>query len=83
MKLRWRVKELMKQRDMSVDKLSKAADITPNTARALSRGMNERVDLPVLLKVARALGVHWSELLEEVEETESGNSGAMQLMPSY
>jgi DNA-binding Xre family transcriptional regulator len=74
MGVRWKVKALMQERDMSVDDLSKAAKITPNTARALYRGVNERIDFPTLFKVARALGVHWSNLLEEVEDTESGNS---------
>lgn len=71
MRMRWRVRELMDARGLSVTELAEKADITPNTARALWRGVTERVDFTTLIKVARALGVRPMELLEE-EETESG-----------
>lgn len=70
--LRWRVRELMEARDLNVSELARLADITPNTARALVRGVTERVDFDTLVKVANALGVRPKELLEEVEENEPG-----------
>lgn len=71
MYLKLRVGAVMRERKMTVQELAKAADIAQNTARALSRGVNERVDFAVLNKVAKALGVRPLELLEEVE-TEPG-----------
>lgn len=71
--IKLRVGALMKEQKMTVDQLSKAAHITPNTARALSRGVNERVDFAVIERVAKALGVRPLELFEEVDE-ERGNS---------
>lgn len=68
MRLRLRVGATMRERGMSIADLAKAADIAPNTARALYRGVNERVDLVVLSKVAAALGVRPIELFEETEE---------------
>jgi transcriptional regulator with XRE-family HTH domain len=68
MRLRLRVGATMRERKMSIAELAKAADIAPNTARALYRGVNERVDLVVLSKVAAALGVRPIELFEETEE---------------
>lgn len=67
MYLRLRVGSIMRERGLTVAQLAELADIAPNTARALSRGINERVDFVVLGKVARALGVRPLELLEEVE----------------
>ena len=75
--IKLRVGALMKAQKMSVDQLSKAAHITSNTARALSRGVNERVDFAVIERVAKALGVRPLELFEEVDE-ERGNSEGMQ-----
>lgn len=71
MRMRWRVRELMEARNLNVSELARLADITPNTARALVRGVTERVDFDTLIKVANALGVRPKELLEEVE-TEPG-----------
>lgn len=67
MRLRLRVGAVMRERGVSIADLAKAADIAPNTARALYRGVNDRVDLVVLGKVAAALGVRPIELLEEAE----------------
>lgn len=67
MRLRLRVGDVMRERGLTVAQLAAMAGVAPNTARALSRGVNERVDFVVLGKVARALGVRPLELLEEVE----------------
>ena len=67
MQLKLRIGVLMKERNMKVADLARDADIAINTARALSRGVNERVDLAVLERVAKVLGVRPLELFEEVE----------------
>jgi transcriptional regulator with XRE-family HTH domain len=72
MQLKLRVGALMKERQLTVNQLAELANIAPNTARALYRGVNERVDLAVLERVAKALGVRPLELFEEVEG-ERGN----------
>lgn len=69
MRLRLRVGAVMRERGVSVAELAKSADIATNTARALYRGVNERVDLVVLGRVAAALGARPIELFEEVEES--------------
>lgn len=72
MYIKLRIGALMKARGISISQLAKQADIAPNTARALSRGINERVDLAVLERVAKVLGVRPLELFEE-SEGERGN----------
>lgn len=67
MRLKLRVGAVMRERDVSVAELAGKAGIATNTARALYRGVNDRVDLVVLSKVANALGVRPMELFEEVE----------------
>lgn len=68
MRLKLRVGTLMRERDMSVADLAERAGVATNTARALSRGVNTRLDLDVLTKIARALNVRPMELFEETDE---------------
>ncbi len=68
MRLKLRVGTLMKERGMSVADLAREADVATNTARALQRGVNTRLDLDVLSRIAKALGVRPLELLEETDE---------------
>jgi DNA-binding Xre family transcriptional regulator len=82
MRLKLRVGALMKERSMSVRDLSDKTGLATNTARALFRGVNTRVDLDVLEKVAKALGVRPIELFEEVENGELGNSRVGQVVPA-
>jgi transcriptional regulator with XRE-family HTH domain len=68
MKVRLRVGEVMKARGMTIQELAEQADIAYNTARGMFHGITTRIDLPVLERVAQALGVPPLELLEEYEE---------------
>lgn len=67
MRLRLRVGDILKERGMTPGQLALLAGIQANTARALVRGVNERLDVPVLNKVAAALGVRPTELFEDAE----------------
>lgn len=68
MRLKLRVGALMKERGMSVAELAEKAGIATNTARALQRGVNTRLDVEVLSRVAAALGVRPLEIFEETDE---------------
>jgi DNA-binding Xre family transcriptional regulator len=68
MRLKLRVGVLMRERGMTVADLARDAGIATNTARALARGMNTRLDLDVLTKVAAALKVRPMEIFEETDE---------------
>ena len=76
-KVRLRVGELMKERGMTIQELADQAGIAYNTARGMYHGITTRIDLPVLERVAQALGVAPLELLEQEEAP--GNSRPMLL----
>lgn len=67
MRLRLKIGALARERNMSEHDLWKSTGLARNTVRALMRGVNTRVDLVVLEKIAAALGVRPIELFEEVE----------------
>lgn len=73
MRLKLKIGALMRDKNMRVSELAKAAGITEKTARDLMRGVQTRVDLPILERVATALGVRPLELFEE-EDDSRGNS---------
>ena len=68
MRLRLRVGKLMREKGVSIKELSERADIAQNTARGFYHNITARVDLPVLDRVARALGVQPIDLFEQTEE---------------
>lgn len=68
MRLKFRVGALMKEKGISEGELAERAGLARNTVRALMRGVNTRVDLIVLERIAAALGVRPLELLEETDE---------------
>ncbi|HEU4329294.1 MAG TPA: helix-turn-helix transcriptional regulator [Roseiflexaceae bacterium] len=70
MKVRLRVGELMKERGMSIQDLADQAGIAYNTARGMYHGITTRIDLPVLERVAEALGVPPLDLFEQSETEE-------------
>lgn len=76
MYLKLRIGALMNERQMTEAELAKRAKIARNTVRSLRRGVNTRVDLEVLEKIATALAVRPMELFEETE-TKPGNSAAV------
>lgn len=67
-KVRLRVGKLMNAKGMTIQDLADQADIAYNTARGMYHGITTRIDLPVLERVAQALGVSPLELLEQSEE---------------
>ena len=68
MRLRLRVGKLMKEKGVSIKELADRADIAPNTARGLYYGITNRIDLPILDRVAKVLEVSQLELFELTEE---------------
>jgi DNA-binding Xre family transcriptional regulator len=76
MELKLKIGQLLRERNMTVTELAARAGIARATARSLAGGFQDRVDLPVLQKVADALGVRPLELFEEVEDT-PGKARAM------
>lgn len=69
MRLKFRIGRLMDEKDVKEGKLSDLTGLSRNTIRALRRNASTRVDLGTLEKIAAALGVRPSELLEDVEGT--------------
>jgi DNA-binding Xre family transcriptional regulator len=67
MYLRLRIGTLARERNISEHDLWKSTGLARNTVRSLMRGVNTRVDLIVLERIATALGVRPLELFEEVE----------------
>ena len=57
-----RVKEVMDRQSITVRDLAKRADIAYNTANALYRGYQTRIDLPILDRVCEVLGVQPGDL---------------------
>ena len=68
MYLRLRIGALMKERGITEREMSERTTLARNTVRSLMRGLNTRVDLVVLEKIAAELGVRPMELFEETEE---------------
>jgi transcriptional regulator with XRE-family HTH domain len=68
MRIKLRIGKLMKEKNISVKELAESADIAQNTARSLYHGITTRIDLPILDRVAKVLGVSQLELFELTEE---------------
>ena len=58
------IKRLRAQRDMTQEELAKKAGVTQGYIAQLERGLRKNPSLPSLRKLARALGVPVTELLE-------------------
>ncbi len=72
-RLRLRVGDVLRRRGMTARELADQAGIAVATARALALGENERIDMPVIERVAAALKVRPMELFEEVEVADSAD----------
>jgi len=72
--IRLKVKEVAATKGMSMRKLSKAADIAYNTLRTIYRDPYRQVNTFTLDRLAKALGVDASELIESVPDSPQGNS---------
>ena len=65
---RLRVKEILKEKGISMGMLSRGANLHMNTVRLLVRDGDYDPNMSTLLKVARYLGVTLNDLYEEVDE---------------
>jgi transcriptional regulator with XRE-family HTH domain len=60
------LREVLKEKHVSQGKLSRLADVSPSTIRRLcTEGTTYNVSIEVLEKIAKALGVKISDLIEE------------------
>ncbi len=66
--IRLRVKEVAQERGMSMRKLVRSAGIAYNTLRMIYRDPYRPVSTETLSKLAQALGVPSSDLIEDVKE---------------
>ena len=66
--LRLRVKEVAKEKGFSQGKLARAADMATNTLRAIYRDPYREVSTVTINKLAKALAVPVTELIEDVSE---------------
>jgi len=64
------IRPFMKQRGMSVQQLAEQADISLNTARSFYFGISTRVDLPILDRICKVLGVSPAEVLIQTDDAE-------------
>jgi DNA-binding Xre family transcriptional regulator len=71
MAVRLRVKEVAKEKGMSMGKLQRDADIAYNTIKRMFKDPYYITTTETLGKIARALGVPPGELIEEVLEEKS------------
>jgi DNA-binding Xre family transcriptional regulator len=65
---RLRVKELAEQKGISMGKLSRTADVSYRTIRLIYKEPTRDVSLFTLQKLAKALGVATSDLIEDVPD---------------
>ena len=66
--LRLRVKEVAIEKGFSQGKLARAADMATNTLRAIYRDPYREVSTVTINKLAKALGIPVTELIEDVSE---------------
>ena len=66
--MRLRVKEVAKEKGFSQGRLARAADMAANTLRAIYRDPYREVSTITINKLAKALDVPVTELIEDVSE---------------
>ena len=66
--IRLRIKEIAKAKGFNQSSLSRAADVHFTTIKRIFRDPYKEVTTTTLDKVARALGVHICDLIEELPE---------------
>jgi DNA-binding Xre family transcriptional regulator len=69
--IRLRVKEVAQEKGISMGKLSRSSDVAYNTVKAIYRNPYKEVTTTTLNKLASALGVPTSELIEDVSGEEN------------
>lgn len=67
--VRLRVKEVAKQKGFSMGKLSRMSDVTYRTIQRIYNEPDYLPTIPTLEKIAKALGVSTSELIEDTPDT--------------
>jgi DNA-binding Xre family transcriptional regulator len=80
MAVRLRVKEVAKEKGMSMGKLQRDADIAYNTIKRMFKDPYYITTTETLGKLARALGVPPGELIEEVPEAAHETQGMKNIM---
>ena len=68
MAVRLRVKEIAKQKGISMGKLQRDADVAYNTVKRMYKNPYHVITTETLGKLAKALGVSLGELIEEVPD---------------
>ncbi|HLX40391.1 MAG TPA: helix-turn-helix transcriptional regulator [Ktedonobacteraceae bacterium] len=66
--IRLRVKEVAQEKGFSLGKLSRASDVAYNTVKAIYKNPFKEVTTTTLNKLAAALGVPTSALIEDVPD---------------
>jgi transcriptional regulator with XRE-family HTH domain len=69
--VRLRVKEISKQKGISMGKLSRASDISYRTIQRIYNDPTYIPTIPTLEKIARVLGVSTGDLLEDIPDDTS------------
>ena len=70
---RWRVRELMEEKGLSVSEVARRAGVSPSTIRVFCRDPQHMTNTAMWGRLAEALGVSRNEVLEIVsEEDERG-----------
>lgn len=67
-KVRLRVGEILKEKNMTITDFAELAHIAPGTARMLAKGNTERVDLFTMAKICDALGIKPGDLFVQEED---------------
>jgi transcriptional regulator with XRE-family HTH domain len=68
MSVRLRIRELAEKQGYNISTLSRKADVSHNTMRRLWHDPYRNVDITVLDRIAKALGVDASQLIESVPD---------------
>lgn len=68
--IRLRVKEVAKEKDMSMGKLSRNADVAYRTVKLIYTDPYRDVSLSTLTRLAKALGVPVVSLIEELPDSD-------------
>ena len=71
MAVRLRVRELAEKRGFNISTLSRKSDVSQNTIRRLWHDPYRHVEISVLERIARVLGVATGDLLKDVPDEET------------
>ena len=74
MVVRLRVKEIAKEKGLSMGKLSRVSDVAYNTIKRMFKDPYYSATTATLGKLAKALGVPTGSLLEDISEDEESHS---------